>query len=323
MRLSFITVLLIVASFSFAQPKIINVSFLKNNGTYVAVRDSADYFRLVSEPDSGSNLYSVIEYYKDGKRKLIGKSSKIDPPVYEGQQLSFYKSGVKESLTNFKNGQAVGIEYEFYPNGKVYRVTEYPDNNERYNDLSNNYLIKANYDSLGNPLVENGKGYYKGYTEGFKEVSEEGSVKNGKRDSLWKGISKTMKLTYTENYKDGQLISGSSISEDGKVTVYGKTRGVPPQFKGGLEAFYRYLGNSIQYPDDARATNVQGKVVLSFIVEKDGKVTNVVVKKSVSPTIDAEALRVLNDSPRWIPGTLFGRNMRVTYSVPVSFTLQE
>jgi TonB family protein len=321
MKLILTLITLLTASASFAQRQ--NVYFLKNNGKYVDSRDSADYIRIVREPDSASTLYNVFEYYLNGKMKLVGKSSTIDPPVFEGQCAGFYKSGLKRILTNYKKGLEVGSEYQFYPNGKPYLVKEYPDNNDRYNNINNNFLIMDNLDSLGTVLVEKGNGYYKGYDNEFKYINEEGPIKSGKRDGLWKGDFKNTKTTFAETYENGSLITGTATFEDGKTTTYVKSRGVPPQFKGGLEAFSRYLGSNIQYPDDARANNVQGKVILTFIVEKDGKISNVTVSKSVSPSIDTEAVRVIKNSPAWVPGIQFGHPVRVWYNVPVSFALSD
>jgi TonB family protein len=313
MKLLLTTLFIFAISFGFGQQKKRNIYFLKNNGLYVTLRDSADYFRIVTEPDSGSTLYNVAEYYKDGKKKLIGKSSAIDPPVFEGQYARFYSNGRRQITANYKRGLEVGLEYYFYPNGKLYTMKEYPDNDDKYNDFTNNFLIKANYDSLGTALIENDNGYFKGYDDKFTYINEEGGVKNGKRDGLWKGNFKTFSVTFSENYKDGELINGTATFDDGNTAAYTKTRGTPPQFKGGLEAFSSYLGSNIQYPTDARENNIEGTVVLSFIVEKDGKVSDVKVSKSVSPSVDAEALRVIKNSSRWIPGTQFGRNVRVIY----------
>jgi TonB family protein len=320
MKFFFIAILLFSTSIVFAQQKIISVSFMKDNGKLVANRDSADYFHFVSVPDSGSTLYNVAEYYRDGTKKLLGKSSKVDPPVYEGQRLTFYKSGKKQQITIFKNGLPVGDEYTFFPNGKIYLQKKNPDNGDRYNYIEDNYLIKANYDSLGTALVENGTGYYKGYDDKFTYINEEGTVRNGKRDSIWKGTDKNLGITYTENYKDGALVSGASMDKGGHSISYTK-RGIPPEFKGGLEAFSNYLGRSINYPDDARQNNTQGRVILSFVVEKDGQVSNVQVVRAVSPSIDAEAVRIIKRSPRWLPGVQFGRPVRVMYSVPINFSL--
>ena len=315
--------ILLITSLCFAQNKIVRMTFFKFDGRYVSQKDSADYFQLVSEPDSGSKLFNVTEYYKDRKRKLVGNSSTIEPTTFEGQCATFYDSGKRRSLTNFKNGLPVGDKYDFFSNGKLYLQTDYPDNGDKYNSLDQNFLIRANFDSLGTALVENGNGYYKGYDDKFSYIDEEGPVKNGKRDSLWKGIDKNLDITYTENYKDGVMISGTSMGKDGNPVAYTKSRAVPPQFKGGLDAFGQYLGRNINYPDDARQNNVQGRVILSFVVEKNGKVTEVKVSKSVSPSIDAEAVRVLQNSPAWAPGTEYGRKVRVAYSVPVNFSLTE
>jgi len=299
-----------------------DVYFLKNNGNYVILRDSADYMRVVTEPDSGSVLFNVLEYYLDGKKKLIGKSYKITPPLFEGQCSEFYKNGSRKCLTNYKNGLEVGNQYKFYPNGKVYLVKEYPENGDQYNDINNNYLIKAEYDSLGSALFEDGNGYYKEYDDNFKGIVDEGNVKNGKREGVWKGNYQRLKLALTETYSDGALIQGTATSDDGKTTSYTKTRGTPPQFKGGLEAFSNYLGTHIIYPTLARKIDQQGTVIVSFVVEKDGKVSDIKVRRSVSTDIDSEAVRVIKNSPRWIPGMQFGRPVRVNYSVPISFTLR-
>jgi len=319
MKLLFTSITLLLTSFCFAQRQ--NVYFLKNNGKYVDVRDSADYFRIVKEPDSASVLYNVFEYYINGKKKLIGKSSTINPPKFEGQCARFYKNGVRQSVTNYKKGLPVGNEYEFYPNGKLYLVKEYADNNDLYNDINNNYLIKESFDSLGTVLIENGNGIYKGYDDDFKTANEEGSVKNGKRDGLWKGNSKHNHTSFIENYDDGNLVTGTATFEDGKSAAYTKSREVSPQFNGGLEAFGRYLEKNVHYPFDARKNNIQGTVILSFIVEKDGKVANVIVSRSVSQSIDDEAVRVLKNSPLWIPGVQFGQAVKVQYSVPITFNL--
>jgi TonB family protein len=322
MRFLFTVIFLFSASIVFAQQKIISISFMKDNGKLVTNRDSADYFHFVSVPDSGSSLFNVAEYYRDGTKKLLGKSSKVDPPVYEGQRLTFYKSGKKQSVIRFKNGIPVGDEYDFFPNGRLYQMKEYPDNGDRNNEIEGNYLIKANYDSVGTALVENGRGYYKGYDDKFSYIGEEGPVKDGKRDNVWKGVYKLLDITYTENYKDGLLIDGSSVGKDGKIINYTK-RGIPPQFKGGLSAFSNYLMRSVKYPSDARENNIQGRVIVSFVVEKDGKVSDVVASQSVSPSIDAEAVRVIKQSPRWEPGIQYGRQVRVMYSVPIGFNLSE
>ena len=94
-----------------------------------------------------------------------------------------------------------------------------------------------------------------------------------------------------------------------------------PDFPGGLTAFYKYLGKTIKYPSGARQKGIQGKVVLQFIVKKDGSIANVKVVRKVSPDIDREAARAIGISPKWRPGLIKGKPVNCQFNVPVSFTL--
>jgi len=94
-----------------------------------------------------------------------------------------------------------------------------------------------------------------------------------------------------------------------------------PQFPGGKEKFYRFLSRTIRYPAIAREKNIQGKVILTMVVEKDGSLTHLRVIKSLSDDTDEEALRVMRLCPKWNPGTQNGAAVRVQYAMPISFTL--
>jgi protein TonB len=96
---------------------------------------------------------------------------------------------------------------------------------------------------------------------------------------------------------------------------------VNPEFPGGIEKFYSYLGKNIRYPAVARENNVQGKVFVGFVVEKDGSLTDIKVIRGIGSGCDEEAVRVLRASPHWKPGIQNGRPVRTQYNVPISFTL--
>ncbi len=95
-----------------------------------------------------------------------------------------------------------------------------------------------------------------------------------------------------------------------------------PSFPGGQSALMEYLSKNVKYPVVAQENGVQGRVVVSFVVERDGSVTDVTVVKSVDPSLDREAQRVISSMPKWIPGKQNGQAVRVKYNVPVSFRLQ-
>lgn len=95
-----------------------------------------------------------------------------------------------------------------------------------------------------------------------------------------------------------------------------------PSFPGGPSALMQYLSSNIKYPVVAQENGVQGRVVVSFVVERDGSITDVQVARSVDPSLDREAQRVVRSMPRWIPGKQNGQAVRVKYNVPVAFRLQ-
>jgi len=94
-----------------------------------------------------------------------------------------------------------------------------------------------------------------------------------------------------------------------------------PEFPGGLKAFYQYLGSNIKYPKEAAKNKIQGRVFLSFIVEKDGELTDIKIIRGVSADINEEAIRVIAGSPKWNPGIQFGVPVRVKYNINVNFAL--
>jgi tonB family C-terminal domain len=97
---------------------------------------------------------------------------------------------------------------------------------------------------------------------------------------------------------------------------------VMPSFPGGPAALMSYLSKNIKYPTVAEETGIQGRVIVTFVVERDGSITDVQVAKSVDPSLDKEAQRVVRSMPRWIPGKQNGSAVRVKYTVPVTFRLQ-
>lgn len=293
-----------------------NTYFLKKNGDYVTILDSADYIRIVQEPEKGSSLYPTKEYYRSGKKKNIGYSTKIDPPKYEGQYISFYENGNRKKLAYYEEGKVTDTVYNYYPNGKLYTATA-------FFQMKDNVLtsIKTMKDSTGVELVTNGSGLGVIYDDDFQYVMGKGKSKNGSYDGEWTGELRAKDtLTYKETYVDGKMLSGES--NDGKGNVYQYTVSeVQPTFKGGMDAFYRSLVKSVRYPANMVSQNEQGVARIKFVIEKNGDISDVHVVNQVQPEFAAEAVRVLKLSKGWQPGVQKGRKVRVSYVVPVSFSL--
>jgi TonB family protein len=97
---------------------------------------------------------------------------------------------------------------------------------------------------------------------------------------------------------------------------------VEPEFPGGMEALIKYLSENIKYPEQAKKENIQGRVFVAFVVEKDGSVTDAKLLRGIGGGCDEEALRVVNAMPKWKPGMQRGVPVRVQYNIPISFKLQ-
>ena len=95
-----------------------------------------------------------------------------------------------------------------------------------------------------------------------------------------------------------------------------------PSFPGGDAELMKFLHDHMKYPAVAEENGIQGRVICTFVVERDGSITDVKVIKSVDPSLDKEAIRVLKSMPKWIPGKQNGSAVRVKYTVPVTFRLQ-
>lgn len=95
-----------------------------------------------------------------------------------------------------------------------------------------------------------------------------------------------------------------------------------PEYPGGQAALFEFISKNVKYPDDAVKKKVEGKVFVTFVVDTDGKITDVSLMRKVFPSLDAEAVRVISAMPNWIPGKQKGQVVRVKYTVPIMFRLK-
>jgi protein TonB len=122
-----------------------------------------------------------------------------------------------------------------------------------------------------------------------------------------------------EVLKAKEVIADEKPKEDTKVFDVVEQM---PEFPGGQVALLKWINDHIKYPAIAEENGIQGRVVATFVVERDGSVTDVQIARSVDPSLDKEAIRVLKQMPKWIPGKQNGAPVRVKYTVPVTFKLQ-
>ncbi|MDO9154217.1 MAG: energy transducer TonB [Paludibacter sp.] len=130
----------------------------------------------------------------------------------------------------------------------------------------------------------------------------------------------------TEDDKDkgvviiGPVSTGPAIEEEDNVVF--QVVETMPSFPGGDAALFKFLNDNVKYPVIAQENGIQGRVICQFVVNRDGSIVDVEVVRSVDPSLDKEAIRVIKSMPNWSPGKQRGKSVRVKYTLPVNFRLQ-
>jgi TonB family protein len=292
------------ASFGFDERKVDNI-------------DSADFIRTISVEKNNENLYDVTDYYLNKEVKSIGSSiNKNAMPSYSGNVIGYYKNGKKQSEELYIKGNLLGNAVYYNQNSTIKKKASYSiDEKKRRIEK-----IEELNDSLGKPyLNKEGTGFYKEIDENGQIV--EGEYLNGLKNKEWKTVNSKNNETYYDEYDNGEYLRGKTIDVNGKTLNYDDMEKLP-EFNGGVKDFGSFLGKSLRYPPKARDNNIQGRVYLSFVVDKEGDLQDLKVMRGVDEELDNEALRVMKMSPKWNPGTKRGKPVRVSYTIPVFFQLQ-
>ena len=159
------------------------------------------------------------------------------------------------------------------------------------------------------------------------QVPEVAEVQQKADQALNADVAVANPMAKAEEAKAAELAKAEAKASDvtapadtTKNVVYDVTETMP-QFPGGQGVMMKYLAANIKYPASAVKAKKQGRVIVSFVIQKDGSVTNARIVKSVDPELDAEALRIVKAMPNWTPGTQDGKPVNVRYTIPVVFSL--
>jgi TonB family protein len=202
--------------------------------------------------------------------------------------------------------------------------------------------MKGSYKSLTPEVKE---GLFQCFKEEDAKLESEGYYLNNKKTGVWKSY-KDNDVLWTEqefvegkqhgflkSYYDGTILrrldyyekdsfkKGNCYTREGKDTTHFPFREMP-EFQGGLDELYKYLANNTRYPEEASKKSIQGKIMLQFLITKEGLVSGIEVIKGVHPSLDKEAIRVISKMPRWKPGTIEGEPADIFYKLPLKFTLK-
>jgi TonB family protein len=244
--------------------------------------------------------------FKQGEKiKSIGQYSSIG--CKKGEWISTYDDGKIFSKCNYngnlKEDGKVNLDPAVKSTINFLKESEfsYPkvvfSGEQVYYYRNGNIMLKYNYS-------ENGK------LIGFEEYDEDGNSKTiNKSNSEVKSVINSATNEASNNVDKNQNNEVLSIAEQ------------MPSFPGGVNNLYKFLRENIHYPPYCREADIQGKVVISFVVNKDGSLSDIQVQRSVYKALDDEALRLVRSMPNWQAGMQAGEPVRVKYDIPVLFSL--
>jgi len=191
---------------------------------------------------------------------------------------------------------------------------------EKYN-AGDTILFSATYKTKN---FETKNGYFKKYYSNGS-IEEEGNYLDNEKNSDWVFYHKNGKIEKKGVFKKGKWKDiPLCYNENGKKIegiFYSNVLSVKPEFPGGDNKMLRFISTNIKYPNSAKENNIFGTVFISFIVEKNGKLSNIKVIRSKSPELDEECLRVVNLFPDFKPGEINETPVKVKYIVPIKFML--
>lgn len=181
--------------------------------------------------------------------------------------------------------------------------------------------------------IENQKVTIRTYTKRGIVTAVESYLMTSKIDEITAinllDTSQLIKDGYSRNYNEEGKMINEAFYNNGSLNPVPKDESTVfvlveemPEFPGSKNALRNFIGQNVIYPIIAAENGIQGKVFVTFVVDKDGSVSNTKITRGVDPSLDQEAMRVVNYLPKWKPGKQKGKPVRVSYTVPINFQLQ-
>lgn len=307
---------------------IVNFKEDKLDGQFRIITDWVELNGLFVDDHLVDTLYII---FRDKKYVKATRPAKYIYSEKAYARLIFDRNGLADGCWIFTNkSKSERFDY-FFKSGVLNLSRKYDDStgettvtykNPQSNsyDFNNNSFDIKRVESLGGrfPYATpwNNSDLFEQDSEGLLRdlinLLNEVNIMNGKNEDSWLPFAKyTMKQSY----------GSSERIDNGDDTILDEADEMP-SFPGGPAALQLYLNNNVIYPSEAAENGVEGRVIVSFVVEKDGSISNVTVARSADASLDKEAVRVVKSMPKWTPGKQDGKLVRVKYTAPLTFRLQ-
>lgn len=307
-------ILLFVSILSYSQ---INISIEGNDKiVYLdstmqeATQDNYKYYRIVKDYYSEQKEYKFLVYYKNNQIKEESTLSGKDGGSPNGQEINYYENGKKQRIITYIDGRPIGKTISWYKDGNLNEKGEYTG---KYEIPGKNYKLNQYWDEKNNQLIIDGNGFYSSSDK--NDHQETGKYKDGYKDGVFEGKSLKENTSYKEMYENGKFISGIRTFSDNIKVEYFEIE-TKPEPKKGIQHFYKFIGKNYRTPDIPRGH--KGKVIVKFVVEKNGEINEVSILKDIGFDTGEEAIRVLEKYGDWQPGMQRGQNVRCYFTLPIS-----
>ena len=306
-KIIIILTLFIKIGLSFGQAGYANIIYQDSTGNTVN-KEEAVYTKIIKDYSIDKSSYQYVIYYQSKKIKEEGFCEDKDCVKKTGVAVTCYENGIKKDSVLFQNNQKLGKATYWYEDGELVEQGEYYIDNKE-----NKYKIINFWKKDRTKTVDNGTGNYNLINE---FCSIQGNYIDGKKQGIWKGKYFKNNNAYEENYKDGNLVFGESTDFDGTKYPYTILETKPEPIKG-INHFYKYIGSNFKYTDQSIKLKVSGRIMISFIIDQEGKVVEPKIIKSLGYGLDEEAIRVLTSYPNWTPAMQKGKKVRCSYQIPI------
>jgi TonB family protein len=318
--------------------------YFNNLDVEVATKDSSVYYS-VGRLNSVGLYHDTVKYYYSESGRIRGFEIYEDG-VLDGTFCFYYENGNVSSRGVYKRGSQFGEMRLWYVNGQLRQVINRADDTELvFSGL--NYRFIQQYDSLGVAKVDNGNGFFNdcivsGYSQdpqvtqrSFKSDSLPKRYNSSQRTyrfrermsgKVWEGLRDSVWLVYIDGVlrrkeliKKGKLVSGESFSQ-GKVFPYSEVESSAYPY-GGMNDFYKSVMSRVRYPKEARKNGVQGRVLVQFVIQTDGAISDIKIVQGIGGGCDEAAMDAVRQAPKWFPGLQYGIPVRQRFTMPINFRL--
>lgn len=263
------------------------------------------------------NNTGKFKYYKADNHTLIRTENRINNQLQSSTH--YYINGNKEMFSEYKNDKRVkGTSYHF--NGaKIFEAKYVYKEKVKYQEKIYDTHYLQVWDTLGNLILKKGTGRFNDFYNNGK-LKDEGTYKKHKKNGTWKGYSPEGILEYSEEYKKGELVQGKSFA-DNKIFEYTKLKAATKP-KGGFDALYKYISETLKYPASAKRTGTEGKVYVQLVINKVGKPINIEVVRGIGNGCDEVAIETIKSYPLgWTVAEERGQPIDQRLVIPINFNL--